>query len=222
MKKVLDKGVEIGKQGLQSFSIVFSCLIRWVGMMLVGTFLSVWIFFYSMSKIYQLRKGSEATGFWDNFKAFFSDINYSVIIIFILQLVMIVAYFIVANKYAIQKAIAMLWEKQGSGFIAGYVEQLWNYLSKNKPHLFGEKPNKEAIQRELIALNDDNHVAGMIQRKTTHYVLSKAKLSNGPTSLLQQLTTLRFNPLSLLPALWLFYGLVGIQILFILYIYYRY
>lgn len=222
MKKVLDKGVEIGKQGLQSFSIVFSCLVRWIGMMLVGIFLSIWIFFYSMSKIYQLRKGSEATGFWDNFTAFFSDINYSVIIIFLLQLVMILAYFYVANQYAIQKAIALIWEKQGSGFFANYIEQLLAYLNKQKPHLFGEKPNKEAIQRELITLNEDNRVAGMIQRKTTNYVLSKAKLSNGSASLLQQLVTLRFNPLSLLPGLWLFYALVGLQILFILYIYYRY
>lgn len=222
MKKILDKGAEIGKQGLQSVSIVFSCLIRWVGMMLVGIFLSIWIFFYSMSKIYQLRKGSEATGFWDNFTAFFSDINYSVIVIFVLQLVMIVAYFVVANKYAIQKAIALIWERQGSGFFAGYIEQLLNLLTKSKPYLFGEKTNKEAIQRELIALNDDNHIAGVIQRKTTHYVLSKAKLGSSSSSLLQQFTTLRFNPLSLLPALWLFYGLVGVQVLFILYIYYRY
>ncbi|MDM1444922.1 hypothetical protein HX030_13190 [Myroides odoratimimus] len=222
MKKVLDKGVAVGKQGLKSFRIVLICLIRWIGMMAVGVFLSLWIFFYSMSKIYQLRKGSEARGFWDNFTAFFSDINYSVIIIFLLQVVMIIAYFYVANKYAIQKAISLLWEKQGSVFITNYVAQLMEYLHQKKPTLFGSQPDKEAIQRELIALNEDNHVAGMVQRKTTNYVLSNAKLGNGPSTLLQQLTTLRFNPLALLPGLWMFYALVGIQILFILYIYYRY
>ncbi|MCC9044120.1 hypothetical protein LNQ81_15725 [Myroides sp. M-43] len=222
MKKVLDKGIEIGKHGLKSFRIVFICLIRWIGMMVVGVFLSLWIFFYSMSKIYQLRKGSEARGFWDNFTAFFSDINYSVIIIFLLQVVMIIAYFYVANKYAIQKAISLLWEKQGSVFITDYVGQLMDYLYEKKPSLFGGKPNREAIQREVIALNDHNHVAGMLQRKTTHYVVSKARLGNSSSSLVQQLTTLRFNPMALLPALWVFYALVGVQVLFILYIYYRF
>lgn len=222
MKKILDQGAKIGKQGLKSVGIVFSCLIRWVGMMTVGVFLSLWIFFYSMSKIYQLRSGSEAKGFWNNFTAFFSDINYSVILIFLLQIVMIIAYFFVANKYVIQKAISLLWEKQGSVFITDYVGQLMDYLYEKKPSLFGDKPNREEIQREVIALNDHNHVASMLQRKTTHYVVSKARLGNSSSSLVQQLTTLRFNPMALLPALWVFYGLIGVQVLFILYIYYRF
>ncbi|MGL4582162.1 MAG: hypothetical protein ACRCVU_04165 [Flavobacterium sp.] len=222
MKKILDKGAKLGKQGLKSVSIVFSCVIRWIGIMAVGVFLSVWIFFYSMSKIYQLRSGVEAIGFWDNFTAFFSDINYSVILIFLLQLVMIMAYFFVANKYAIQKAVSLLWQEQGSVFITDYVGQLMDYLYEKKPSLFGDKPNREEIQRELIALNDHNHVAGMLQRKATHYVVSKARLGNSSSSLVQQLTTLRFNPMALLPALWVFYALVGVQVLFILYIYYRF
>lgn len=222
MNKILDQGAKIGKEGLKSAGIVLSCLIRWVGIMAVGLFLSLWIFFYAMSKIYQLRKGNEAKGFWENFTAFFSDINYSVFLIFILQIVMIIAYFYIANKYAIQKAISLLWERQGSGFITTYIGQLVDYLHEKKPTLFTDKPDVEQIQRELIALNNTNHIAGVVQRKTTHYVLSKAKLGSNSSSLVQQLTTLRFNPMALLPALWGFYALVGIQVLFILYIYYRY
>lgn len=218
MKDFLKKGKNIGNEGIKSFKIVFVCLMRWIGIMAVGVFLSLWIIIYALTKIYIMREGHEANGFFSNVGAFFSDINYSVIIIFVLQIALLIAYFFIANKYAIQKAISMLWERQGSEYIATYVAQLLGYLQAKKPNLFTETPDKHIIQQELIGMNASNAVASNVQRRTTNYILSKAKLSGGKGNLVQQLTTLRFNPMALLPALWGFYALVAIQIMFIVHL----
>lgn len=217
MKEFIEKGKNLGNEGIKSFKIVFICLLRWLGIMLVGIFLSLWIIIYSMTKIYIIREGLEANGFFANVGAFFKDINYSVAFIFIVQILMLIGYFIIANKYAIQKAIAMLWERQGSEYISSYIAQLLGYLQAKQPALFTDSLDKQTIKQELINMNATNAVASNLQRRTTNYILSKAKVG-GKGNLLQQLTTLRFNPMAFLPALWGFYALVVLQILFIVYL----
>ncbi|WP_010253378.1 hypothetical protein [Myroides injenensis] len=219
MNKIVKGGVKLGQEGLKTFKIVLICSFRWIVMMLTGIALSSFIFIYSMTKAYKLREGTDAVGFMPNLKALFSDTNFSAIVILLIQIIFVILYFWIANRYAIQKAISLIWERQGSSYFENYIGRLLGYLEAKSPMLFANDViNKDVIKEELISLNNKTAVSNFVLRKSTNYIVKKAPLGRKTGNLVQQLSSVKFNPANLLPALWGFYALVILQVLMIIYL----